>query len=400
MNVVGNAVKFTKEGFVAIDIGCIVNGDNADLTVAISDTGIGIPEGMISKIFESFSQVDGTSRREFEGTGLGLAISKRFVEAMNGSIDVTSTVGVGTTFTLKLTLPMRNVEVSQKYDAEDLSRVGPLKILLVDDIELNRRIIVERFKHFGHQVIATTGGKEALAMLDAPEHISQPFDLTLLDYQMPNMDGLEVAKRIRSSEQNKSMPIIMLSSVGGIASLPEYALIDNIYYLEKPAPTPLLSRTVCQALGVKVETEPQSTTSETLYPFGEGLDLLVVEDTKTNQMLIKKISEKVGFTIHIASNGEEGVEQYKAISPDIILMDWSMPVMNGPDATRAIRALEEKWDYPATPIIGLSANAMHEHEKEGLNAGMDAYLSKPIKKQDLLNALEKFVQEKKNSAVS
>jgi len=397
MNIVGNAVKFTKEGFVAIDVDCNVEGELANIAIAISDTGIGIPENMLSKIFDSFSQVDGTSRREFEGTGLGLAISKRFLEAMGGTIEVTSEVGVGTTFTLNFSLPIVEVDLAQNFEAEDLSNLSPKKIFLVDDIEFNRRIIIERFKHFGHRVVAATNGREALELLNAPEHHEEPFDFAFLDYQMPEMDGLELARHIRNLDGHKAMPIIMLSSVNGITALPEYPLIGNIYCLDKPAPTPLLSRTVCQALGVRLKEKIIPAKEHVDENFGVGLDLLVVEDTRTNQILIRKIAEKVGFSIRFAGNGAEGVEQFQAQSPDIILMDWSMPVMNGLEATRAIRTLEKEMNHIQTNIIGLSANAMYEHEQEGLRAGMDAYLSKPIKKKDLLNTLRAFAQKSNHS---
>jgi len=393
MNIVGNAVKFTREGFVSIDVNCDVEGGLANIGIAISDTGIGIPAHMQAKIFDSFSQVDGTSRREFEGTGLGLAIAKRFVEAMGGEIDVVSEVGVGTTFTLKISLPVAEVESPQKFEAQDLSSLSPKKIFLVDDIELNRRIIIERFKHFGHQVVAAKNGHDALELLNEPEHCAMPFDFAFLDYQMPKMDGLELARHIRDLDAHNTMPIIMLSSVGGINSLPEYSLIGNIYYLEKPAPTLQLSRMVYRALGMELKENVISSKPVEVENFGDGLTLLVVEDTKTNQILIKKIAEQVGFTIYYAENGAEGVEQFKAVSPNIILMDWSMPVMNGLEATRLIRSIEKESTLEPTSIIGLSANAMHEHEQAGLQAGMDAYLSKPIRKKDLLNTLEAFARK-------
>ena len=388
MNIVGNAIKFTKEGHVAIDVRCAVENANADLSIIVSDTGIGIDESMLSTIFDAFIQADNSSRREFQGTGLGLAISKRFIEAMGGTITVASTLNVGSTFTINLTLPVVAIERASKDATADLSKLPPMKILMVDDIELNRRIFVERFRLYGHDVVTADNAGEALALLARPEHAAAPFSLAFLDYQMPAMDGLELARRIRADHASLRLPIIMLSSVNGISALPDCQGISHIQYLDKPAPSNLLADAVFRALDVNAKAGLQRTApSSVVEKFGAGVKLLVVEDTKTNQLVIRKIAEKAGFDIVFANNGEEGVDAFRKEAPDLILMDWSMPVMSGLEATRLIRGIELKTGAEAIPIIGLSANAMQEHAEEGLRAGMNAYLTKPIKRNDLLEAL-------------
>lgn len=391
MNIVGNAVKFTKEGHVAIDIQCTSKNGVADLSIAVSDTGIGICESMLSSIFDSFIQADDSARREFQGTGLGLAISKRFMEAMGGTIAVSSKLGAGSTFTVKAALPIADIDRSPQDAPADLAQLPPLRLLIVDDIELNRRILTERFKYYGHHIATARNALETLEALHHAKDAGETFDLAFLDYQMPHMDGLELAHRIRTDYPSLDFPIIILSSVSGLSSLPEYEGISQLYYLDKPAPSHLLADTVFKALGKNRQRPPRDAEEKPdVKAFGAGFKLLVVEDTKTNQLVIRKIAEKAGFDIVFANNGKEGVDLFNREAPDIILMDWSMPVMSGLEATRVIRETEEKTGAAATPIIGLSANAMKEHAEDGLRAGMNAYLTKPIKKKDLLNALQEY----------
>ena len=396
MNIVGNAVKFTKAGYVTIDVQCTPHDDDAEIAIVIRDTGIGMPEHMLDKIFESFIQVDDSSRREFEGTGLGLAISKRIVETMGGSIDVASELGVGSTFTIRFRLPTASVDKIESTSVMDLAAIPKMKILVVDDIELNRRIIEKRFAYYGHTIVSAESGATALEILSDGKHEAAPFDVAFLDYQMPKMDGLELAAKIRERKTHDGLPLIMLSSVTGIAEHDEYKSINKISALHKPATTLDLSLALQKALGLGSGGAQALTDSSDKLDekFGEGAEILLAEDTKTNQVLIQRICEKAGFSMRIANDGAEAVAAFRKKTPDIVLMDWSMPVMNGLDATRAIRDMELAMGAPATPIIGLSANAMKEHEEQGIAAGMDAYLTKPVKKNDILRSLRSFCKTK------
>lgn len=395
LNLVGNAVKFTSEGHVSIHVACRPEGERGDVVIEIRDTGIGMPEEMLSKIFDSFVQVDNSSKRMFEGTGLGLAISKRFIEAMGGKIEVASELGVGSIFTIRLNLPLADVPHAKESGADGFYDIRPMNILVVDDIELNRRIITDRFSRLGHSITVAEDAAQAISVLERTLSENKTFDLAFLDYQMPGMDGLALAQTIRTKLKLPDLPLIMLSSVTGVEDMEAFKTLDNIQSLIKPAVTDVLLATVARAVGASPtaegKTAPARSDDHLPETFGDGFNLLVAEDTRTNQVLIRKIAEKVGFEVTITENGAEAVEAFKAMRPDVIIMDWAMPIMSGLEATRAIRDIESERGAPACPIIGFSANAMREHEEEGLQAGMSLYLAKPVKKADLLNALHDCV---------
>ncbi len=395
MNIVGNAVKFTLEGYVAIDVECNSNGETADLAISVRDTGIGMPPDMLDKIFESFIQVDDSSRRQFEGTGLGLAISQRLVEQFNGRIDVESKLGEGSGFIIYLTLPVAEVEPANQKPLIDLSAIEPLKALVVDDIELNRRILERRFTFHGHEIVSARSAEEALTILNDPVHRIVPFDVAFLDFQMPNMDGLELSAEIRRQPAHKNLPIIMLSSVTGVGDLDGFKALTGAYALHKPATTAnicgALQKALFKAISIEEPAKPVETQTDD-SALGNGATILVAEDSTTNQRLVRKMCEKLGFIVQIAENGERAVQMYKQEKPSLVLMDWSMPKMNGIDATIAIREFEARKGAARSPIIGLSANAMAEHEQQGLSAGMDAYLTKPIRFKELREGLRAFVE--------
>ena len=394
LNIIGNAVKFTKEGFVAVRAQIRPDGDHAGLTISIKDTGIGMPQEMLPKIFDAFTQVDATAQREFEGTGLGLAISKRLIEAMGGTIDVASQLGAGSTFTISLRLPAVAAPRTRTAKRRSLQTLPKLKLLVVDDIQMNRQILTKRLSKHGHEVVVACDGPQALDILGRPEHAQRPFDAALLDYQMPKMDGLALAMEIRSAYFRKNLPIIMLSSVSGIAEHPNYAAIKHIQALNKPAPASLIAEALSNALEAPDGPDaaaPVKDAPSIKAGFGTGYKVLVAEDAKTNQLLMRKILTGAGFDLSFATNGAEAVSLFETFRPDIIIMDWSMPVMNGIDATRKIRGLETGKGLGATPIIGLSANAMEEQQHEGLAAGMNDYLTKPVRKQTLLTKLHELI---------
>jgi|GEM_PF-1916115 len=387
LNIIGNAIKFTKKGFVVVSVRTEKAGPNINLEISISDTGIGIPEQLLPTIFDSFTQVDGSSQREFEGTGLGLAISKRLVNAMDGEIVAASTIDVGSTFNIQLSLPIAEVDLVQSKPDFEMAEAPPRKILVVDDIDINREILLKRFSKYRHEVVTANSGAEALELLSMPDH---DFDIAFLDYQMPKMNGLELSIKIRALDKYESMPIVILSSVMGVSDLPDYRAISRIQSLNKPAPAELIIEAMRNAFEIGEKGAAKKTCADEASlrgEFGVGFRILVAEDTKTNQILLSKILQKAGFEMILAQNGEEAVTLFEEKNPDLVIMDWSMPVMSGLDATRKIREFEQDQSLPVTPIIGLSANAMQEQRQQGLQSGMTDYLAKPIKKQTLLEKL-------------
>lgn len=396
MNIVGNAVKFTLEGHVEVNVQCVKTENAGDITICIRDTGIGMPQEMLEKIFDSFVQVDNSSSRRFEGTGLGLAISKRLIDLMDGSVEVSSIEGEGSEFKINLSLPISTEIVKPVDRAFDVSALPQLRILVVDDIELNRRIIVDRFSRMGHTVTTAVNGMEALAQIQEAKGCGNPFNLALLDYQMPGMDGLELAREIRADADNHALPIVMISSVGGLKALEEYQKIDNIDCADKPIKTEHLCRVIARAIGSTSDLVSSGTVGcvkETPDRFGEGIKILIAEDIETNQLVIRKMMEPYGFDMVFARDGAEAVSEYKKSLHSIVLMDWSMPIMSGIEATVKIREYEQENSIAPTKIIGLSANAMKEHAEEGISAGMDAYLSKPIDRKTLISTLRKHCLE-------
>ena len=400
MNIIGNAVKFTLEGHVAIEVTGKALGDDVSLSIEIRDTGIGMPADKLDKIFSSFEQVDTSSSREFEGTGLGLAIAKRIVEMMGGDITVESELDVGSTFTIQLELPKSEKTIT-KWSPSSIRFEGkPLKILIVDDIELNRRILVERCGEWAHKIEVAADGREALDVMARAAEANEPFDLALLDYQMPNMDGLSLSATIRQEADGENLPIVILSSVDGINQLDAFKNLSNIYSITKPVRLAHLAGVVGgifsnDGFDLVEKKEPSSShdasndddTDKT--KIDQHLKILVAEDAKTNQIVIKNMLKNQHCELVFAGDGKLAVEQYKVLKPDLIFMDWSMPVMNGLDATREIRRFERDTGATPTMIVGLSANAMKEHREQGFDAGMDDYVPKPFRKETLLSVVNR-----------
>ena len=400
MNIIGNAVKFTLEGHVAIEVTGKALGDDVSLSIEIRDTGIGMPADKLDTIFSSFEQVDTSSSREFEGTGLGLAIAKRIVEMMGGDISVESELDVGSTFTIQLELPKSDMTLT-KWSPSSIRFEGkPLKILIVDDIELNRRILVERCGKWAHKIEVAADGREALDILARAAEANEPFDLALLDYQMPNMDGLSLSTTIRQETDGENLPIVILSSVDGINQLDAFKNLSNIYSITKPVRLAHLAGVVGgifsnDGFDLVEKKEPSSSrdasndddTDKT--KIDQHLKILVAEDAKTNQIVIKNMLKNQHCELVFAGDGKLAVEQFKVLKPDLIFMDWSMPVMNGLDATREIRRFERDTAATPTMIVGLSANAMKEHREQGFDAGMDDYVPKPFRKETLLSVVNR-----------
>jgi len=438
-NLVGNAVKFTEQGHVYINAGASESKkDNCKtIRIEVTDTGIGIPEEDLEKIFEKFSQVDTSASRKHEGTGLGLSISSSLVKLMDGKIGVESSQGKGSTFWIEVDLQVhQNAGTEQKIIPVDVTGSN---ILIVDDNSVNRSILSEQMAAWSFESAAVESGAEAIAVLKAATQHGMVVDCVVLDYHMPGMNGGDVVDAMKEDPQLRDIPILMLTSVNETQDKKAFSTLGIQGHLVKPARSSLLLETLLEVLQeakantqngsadieettlaatvetVEVEDSPPlapqiSETAEAEAPAydiqssieeaadkdssvasASGLDVLVCEDNEVNQIVFTQILETIGVDFKITNNGEEGVAAYREHAPRMILMDVSMPVMNGHEATQAIREIEAAENRERTPIMAVTAHAIKGDSDKCFEAGMDDYLSKPISPQLLTEKIQKWL---------
>ncbi|WP_158212236.1 PAS domain S-box protein [Natranaerobius trueperi] len=397
INLLGNAIKFTEEGEVLLEIDVKNNKDikeqQIELQFAIKDTGIGISKDNQDKIFDSFTQADASSTRRYGGTGLGLNISKKIVDLMSGKIWLESEVGKGSHFyfTVTLDLPI-NQEVTNDFE-EIILDLRYKNILAVDDNKSNLLILKETLALKGANVTCVESGKEALKEV---EKEASNYHLILLDYMMPEMDGLEVSEYIRETLNYKDLGIILISSEFK-PSDKKYE--DKVHYDEfilKPIRRKQLFASINKVLS-KITTQ-KLPYSEIDHRIPEGKiskkhtgKILLVEDSKDNQMLVKAFLKSTEYEIITAENGGEAIDKFKDGNYDLVLMDIQMPVKDGYTATKEIREFENEKRSTRTPIIALTAYALSSDVQDALAVGCDAHLSKPIKKKNLLSVIEEHI---------
>jgi signal transduction histidine kinase/CheY-like chemotaxis protein/ligand-binding sensor domain-containing protein len=385
MNLVGNAIKFTHVGEVFVGVHLVKSrGDDVDLAFEIRDTGIGIPEDKIDRLFKAFSQVDSSTTRKYGGTGLGLVICEKLVGLMGGAITVTSASGQGTTFTFTVQTQVSR-ESSRKYVYRTMVGVEGKKVLVIDDNYTNRIILKNQLERWKLVPVLASSAEEALAILSQ----DPAFDLVLTDMQMPQMDGIQFASLIR--EKNANTPVILLSSVGDDRSKTHAQLFSSV--LTKPVRQGTLHKHIIMQLkqqGKPVVAEGESVRKlsadfSVQYP----LRILITEDNPVNQKLAERVLTKLGYKPDQALNGQEALDALDAHPYDIILMDVQMPVMDGLEATRQIRSRKGVQPF----IIAMTANAMQGDREICLEAGMDEYISKPVKLEDLIGLIEKVAKQ-------
>jgi len=389
-NLIGNAVKFTDKGHVLIEARHVRQaGETTTVHFMVSDTGIGIPLDKHKAIFEAFNQADGSTTRRFGGTGLGLSISSRLVDLMGGRIWVESEIGQGSTF---------HVEVSfRASDAPAASstpfRLPPVRVLVVDDNFVNRRILVEQLTRWGAEPHAVESGMTALTVLTAAVRARRPFPLVLLDMNMPNLDGLGVAAEIRERPDLASTAVIILTSSGGIGEPVRFGELGVSACLAKPYRNEELFRAIAgvldPALAVNAPPAPRAA-PHALEPPAETLRVLVTEDNPVNQRLAVALLVKRGHHVRVAGTGAEAIAALEREAFDVILMDLQMPEMGGIEATKVIRDRERERGGHIR-IVAMTAHAMPGDRERCLEAGMDDYLTKPIEARRLNAALERAV---------
>ena len=382
-NLVGNAMKFTPSGEIFVQVSRVEVADKDDIRLEFSvrDTGIGIPEDKISRLFKSFSQVDSSTTRKYGGTGLGLAISEKLVNLMGGEIWVESKVDEGSvfSFTIACKRGTKNINITEQCG---MSEKEGNRILVVDDNPTNRAILKHQLETWKLVPVLAASGKEALELMQT-EH---KFDLVLTDMQMPGMDGASLA--IGLHKLYPGLPIILLSSNGDDMKRELKPLFNAV--LNKPVKQHVLGKTILAGLGVVNNNVTKEKTVQARLPANfaatHPMTILVAEDNLFNQQLIIQILKKLGYEVDLAENGNEAVNLFDKKIYDMILMDMQMPEMSGPEATRMIRKRGGKQPV----IIALTASTMQGDREECLKAGMDDYLSKPLRLEDLVSKLEQW----------
>jgi two-component system, sensor histidine kinase and response regulator len=400
LNLVSNAIKFTERGHVLIELTGRRLETDAGLRIAVTDTGIGIGEQTRTRLFTEFSQADASTTRKYGGTGLGLAISKRLVELMGGRIGVESTPGAGSTFWFELRLPLAPIPAVEP-SASDLSG---LRVLIVDDSAINRTGLQRQAEGWGMRASTAVDGRDALARLRGAAAAGEAFDIGIIDFHMPEMDGVELARRIRADATIGAVRLLLLTSSArrGDGAGARAAGFDG--FLVKPAPPDAL-RKVLEAMQVP-SADRAGTTMVTRHAVAEplvappvsapapspGCRVLLAEDNAVNQRVAVRMLERLGCRVDVAGNGLEALDLSSRLPYDIIFLDCQMPELDGYGAARAIRKREA--GGPRVPIIALTANAMDGDREECLAAGMDDYLSKPVVMASLASALQRYTGDR------
>jgi PAS domain S-box-containing protein len=381
LNLLSNAVKFTERGEVMVLVNAEETGAGAHrIELAVRDTGIGIPPDRMDRLFTSFSQVDASTTRRFGGTGLGLAISKRLVELMGGDIAVDSEQGSGSTF--RISLPVTAADVPAKIPFDDgLPHLAGKRILIVDDNATNREIVTRHARSWGMEPVAVEFPAAALELVAKGE----PFDVAVLDMMMPDMDGLALAGEIRQHRSEPELPLLLLTSLGRLPQLQSKGVFSA--QLAKPLKASQLYNTLVQLLTAGRADDEETVAATDGKQARSALRILLAEDNAMNQKVALRLLERLGYGADVANNGLEAIEALERKPYDVVLMDVQMPELDGLDATRRIC---ERWPAETRPrIVAMTANALPEDREACFAAGMDDYVAKPIRAEELAAALKR-----------
>ncbi|EBA05669.1 response regulator [Sagittula stellata] len=391
LNVIGNAVKFTATGNVHIWLN---RSEDGQIVVKVTDTGVGIAEDKLDHIFEEFSQIDSTHTRRYDGTGLGLAISLRLIRLMGGSLSARSRPDEGSVFEMRLPFPATETPPGTiafwRMARRDLSGK---RILLADASAVTRAALRTVLGGMGLRPVVARNGEEALSLARAYAQQGTVFQLALLSDELTDMTAQALAEALRQALGSDSPRCLLMLRAD--RDVPKEALAEQGFVgaVRKPLLQETLASELCRTQGKRITGKslvpPRSTAR---MPDFAGRRILLAEDNATNQLVIRKLLAGSGVALQIAANGAEAVDCYINEAPDIVLMDVSMPVMNGYEATRRIRELEETSGWPGVPIIALTANAMTEDRTACLDAGMSDFLAKPVRRIELLETITRWLE--------
>lgn len=390
INLISNAIKFTDNGSVVVEV---TNDGDKDspgaIRFSVTDTGVGIPKDMFEAIFESFTQAHASTSRRYGGTGLGLTISRQLAKLMHGHIWVESTVGRGSTFHCSVELGVQcRTDYACPSIPVDLCNV---KTLVVDDHPTNRTILKETLASWNATVTDRANGKDAVDELRLAAGASQPYQLMLLDCRMPDMDGFAVVEQIRQANLAEGLTIVMLASHQWADDIARTYDMGLGGYMVKPVRRSDLLQTISIALDRKKNPTASRQAPQQVAALpnpSRPLHILLVEDSPDNQFLIRSYIKHTPYHMDVADDGAAGVDKFKGGRYDLILMDMQMPVMDGYEATKTIRAWEADHDLPPIQIVALTALALKEEGERILQSGCNAHMTKPVRKQTLLEVLQ------------
>ncbi|MDQ5828846.1 MAG: response regulator, partial [Actinomycetota bacterium] len=395
-NLLGNAIKFTEEGEVVLHVS-IVEERDGEMVVRfeVRDTGIGMTDELRSRLFQSFTQADTSTTRRYGGTGLGLAISKQLVELMGGEIGAESEVGVGSAFWFEV--PFARSLESARIAAVPRTDLRGLRALVVDDNETNRKILHHQVTSWGMMTGMAANGQQALEMLRRAAGSGEPYDLAILDMQMPGMDGMQLAQTIKAEPAIATTRLIMLTSLGRRVDAEEAHRIGIDAYLTKPVRQSRLYDAIATVMSTTEGATPEDTQRPTSHDrrketMPSGARILIAEDNPVNQKVAVRMLERLGYQADVAADGIEAVEALSRVPYAAVLMDVQMPEMDGYAATAEIRR-REGGTQRRTPVIAMTANAMEGDREKALAAGMDDYVPKPVKPEELDAVLERWVSK-------
>ncbi len=390
VNLVGNAIKFTEQGEVLVDISC-VEQKHSGLVVrfAVTDTGIGIPPEKQKLIFEAFAQADSSTTRRFGGTGLGLAISSRLISLMGGALEVKSELGRGSTFSFTLWLARSTLTMAPSIHERPDTLQG-MDVLIVDDNATNRRLVEKMVRSWGMHPLLASSAPEALQQLAQRAHSARAIPLLVTDVHMPEMDGLMLVEQIRGNLQLAGLRIIVLTSGDQGSEAARWEPLGVEARLMKPVKQSELLTAIENSLSVgkRISGRAGEKPVEDILPIAP-LRILLAEDGLANQKLAVKLLEKWGHQVTVATNGREAVQAYEKQPFDLVFMDVQMPVLDGYGATALIRELERK-SARHTPIVAMTAHAMTGDRKQCLESGMDGYLAKPFRQREVNQLIASF----------
>jgi PAS domain S-box-containing protein len=392
VNLAGNALKFTESGHVLIKIELVSDQPPTPMIrFSVSDTGIGIPADKLQAIFEFFTQVDATTTRKYGGTGLGLNISQRLVELMGGHIEVKSTHGVGSTFSFVLQMP-KTLSLETEQHAPRLHLHGR-RILVADDNDTTRMVFREYLGRAGVQLIEATTGAQTLTVLEEAACRNEPIELAIVDYHMPDMTGLQLTETIRGRTEFATLPLIIHVSDLLRDDTDRAKALKISSYLYKPLSHKRLMESVAVALtqipAAPAQHESVARPESSLPP---PYSILLAEDLEDNRDVVSLFLKETSYQLDMAENGAVALQKFQAGAYDLVLMDMQMPVMDGLQATAAIRQWEREQQRRPTPIVALTANAFKEEADKSLVVGCTAHLTKPIKKKTLLTAITHYCE--------
>jgi len=390
INLIGNAIKFTEHGEVLVTV--VEESDEATITclhLAVKDTGVGIPTDKQEIIFEAFSQADGSMARRYGGTGLGLAICTRLVTMMGGKIWVDSQLGQGSTFHFTLRLAVQDKPATGSVPIQP-EKLRAMHALIVDDNFTNRTVLSGMLTGWGMKPTAVEGGRAALQALEVAKNTGRPFPLVLVDGQMPDMDGFVLAERIKRDPELVGATIMMLTSAGQLGDASRCRELGISAYLAKPIRQGELLQAICDVLNLSTQKKAPLVTRHTLRESRNRSRVLLAEDNAVNRTLAVRLLEKRGYIVSPTCNGREALAALEKEDFDIVLMDIQMPELDGFGATAAIREME-RLTRRHIPIIAMTANALKGDEERCLSAGMDAYISKPIRTIELFATIERLL---------